>query len=64
MNKRLASLLMAYSAFSSFAGGAKTTNNIRFERTNIKGLSSKEMGTCGNKKKSRKRRKIKNGKKK
>ena len=65
MNKRLASLLMAYSAFtSSFTGNPKTNNSVQFEKTNVKGLSSKEMGTHGTKKKSRSYRKNKYGNKK
>lgn len=65
MNKRIASLMLAYSTFTSmYTGNTKTGNSVHFEKTDMKGLSSKEMGTHGTKKKSRKYRKNKNGNKK
>ena len=52
-NRRITSLLAAYSAFTSAYMNNKSPSNIQFEKTNIKGLSSEEMGTKGNKKLSR-----------
>ena len=51
-------LLTAYSAFTgscmnSVYHPSIISNSIKFEKTNIKGLSSEEMGTKGNKKLSR-----------
>ena len=64
MSKGLSSLLTAYSIFSSIAGShlnsdnCKKYNNIKFEKTKIKGKSAEEMGTANSrKKKSRKERK-------
>ena len=63
MSKGLTSLLTAYSIFSSIAGShlnsgnCKKYNNINFEKVNIKGKSAEEMGTKGNKKLSRSKRK-------
>lgn len=54
---KMASLLAAYSAFTGSHMNNKTSSNIEFEKTNIKGLSSEEMGTKGNKKLSRSKRK-------
>ena len=54
---KIASLLAAYSVFTSAHMNNKTSSNIEFEKTNIKGLSSEEMGTKGNKKLSRSKRK-------
>lgn len=61
MNKRVASLLSAYSIYSAIAGNLLNSNNcstIDFEKVNMKGKSAKEMGTANSrKKKSRKERK-------
>ena len=63
MNKKMLNLLTAYSAFTgscmnSVYHPSIISNNIKFEKTNIKGLSSEEMGTANSrKKKSRKERK-------
>lgn len=54
---KMASLLAAYSAFTGAYMNNKTSSNIEFEKTNIRGLSSEEMGTKGNKKLSRSKRK-------
>lgn len=64
MNKRLASLMLAYSTFTSMYTDNKTKHSIHFEKTDMKGLSSKEMGTHGTKKKSRRYRKNRHGNKK
>ena len=59
MNKKMLNLLTAYSAFAgSYMNSAyHPSNSIKFEKTRIKGLSSEEMGTKGNKKLSRSKRK-------
>ena len=63
MNKKMLNLLTAYSAFTgsymnSVYHPSIISNSIKFEKTRIKGLSSKEMGTANSrKKKSRKERK-------
>lgn len=58
MSRRLGALLGAYSAFTScLSMNARESYEAKFEKTNMKGMSSKKMGTCG-KKKSRKERKI------
>ena len=63
MSKGLSSLLTAYSIFSSIAGShlnsdnCKKYNNVDFEKVKIKGKSAEEMGTKGNKKLSRSKRK-------
>lgn len=62
MNKKMLNLLTAYSAFTgscmnSVYHPSIISNSIKFEKTNIKGLSSEEMGTKGNKKLSRSKRK-------
>ena len=62
MNKKMLNLLTAYSAFTGSCMNnvyhpSIISNNIKFEKTNIKGLSSEEMGTKGNKKLSRSKRK-------
>lgn len=54
---KMASLLAAYSAFTGAYMNNKTYGNVEFEKTNMKGLSSEEMGTKGNKKLSRSKRK-------
>ena len=55
-------LLTAYSAFTGSCMNnvyhpSIVSNSIKFEKTNMKGLSSEEMGTKGNKKLSRSKRK-------
>ena len=62
MNKKMLNLLPAYSAFTgscmnSVYHPSIISDSIKFEKTNIKGLSSEEMGTKGNKKLSRSKRK-------
>lgn len=60
MNKRVFSLLAAYSMFSAVTGSnLKSSNyNADFEKVKMKGKSAKEMGTANSrKKKSRKERK-------
>ena len=62
MNKKMLNLLTAYSAFTgscmnSMYHPSIISNSIKFEKTNIKGLSSEEIGTKGNKKLSRSKRK-------
>ena len=62
MNKKMLNLLTAYSAFTGSCMNnvyhpAIISNNIKFEKTNIKGLSSEEIGTKGNKKLYRSKRK-------
>lgn len=54
---KMASLLAAYSTFTGAYMNNKTSSNIEFEKTNIRGLSSEGMGTKGNKKLSRSKRK-------
>ena len=60
MNKRVASLLTAYSIFSAIAGSNSNSGNctVDFEKVKMKGKSAEEMGTANSrKKKSRKERK-------
>lgn len=57
-NRRIANLLAAYSAFAgAYMNNERSSSNIKFEKTNMKGLSPEEMGTKGNKKLSRSKRK-------
>lgn len=56
--------MLAYSTFTSMYTDNKTKHSVHFEKTDMKGLSSKEMGTHGTKKKSRRYRKNKHGNKK
>lgn len=62
MNKKMLNLLTAYSAFTGSCmnivyHSSIISNNIKFEKTRIKGKSAEEMGTKGNKKLSRSKRK-------
>lgn len=61
-NRRVASLLAAYSAFTAGVGGMGGGGGYHvkpIEKTRMKGMSAKEMGTSGKKKKSRAQRKSK-----
>lgn len=62
MNKKMLNLLTAYSTFTGSCMNnvylpSIISNNIKFEKTRIKGKSAEEMGTKGNKKLSRSKRK-------
>lgn len=61
MNKKMLNLLTTYSAFTGSCMNNVyhpiVSNSIKFEKTNMKGLSSEEMGTKGNKNLSRSKRK-------
>lgn len=72
MNGRVGALLAAYAAFCSLYTSSKSSNNypkdkyekIHDEIKQIKGISAKEMGTSGKKKKSRAQRKRENSRRK
>ena len=66
MNKRVASLLSAYSIYSSIMGNHSNSSNytVDFEKTNMKGKSAKEMGTANSRKKKSRKERRKQGKKK
>ena len=67
MNKKMLNLLTAYSTFTGPCMNSvyHLSNSIKFEKTRIKGKSAEEMGTKGNKKLSRsKRKRMKKRKKK
>ena len=59
MNKKMLNLLTAYSAFTGPCMNSvyHPSNSIKFEKTRIKGLSSKEMGTANSRKKEKQKRK-------
>lgn len=61
-NRRVASFLAAYSAFTAGVGGMGGGGGYHvkpIEKTRMKGMSAKEMGISGKKKKSRAQRKSK-----
>ena len=61
-NRRVASFLTVYSAFTAGVSEMDGTGGYHIkpiEKTRMKGMSAKEMGTSGKKKKSRAQRKSK-----